>query len=215
MKNENLTEPENKSTVTEQTTEKKREILSIQVSTEEKRQITKMAVKDCGISVSEFVRTKIFMEPKNQIDQNAINIDTPVLDEERQAYEDTIDARNKEIQKLKTEIVNIKVSNVNVGKQEAAKEVETNPNVLTIQLEPEFKLCFEKIKTFRETKLSKIEDEEEKASFMPIDKYLKTILLRGFKRSFNNGQLGSATGITTDDIKLMAEKAGIDYYEEV
>ncbi|MCW3076949.1 MAG: hypothetical protein JWO32_1558, partial [Bacteroidetes bacterium] len=40
-----------KTTVLEAQTEKKREVLSVQVTPEEKRQITRMAVKDCGISV--------------------------------------------------------------------------------------------------------------------------------------------------------------------
>src|SRR5690606_16757441 len=88
--------------------EKKREIISVQVTPEEKRKITTMAIKERGISVSEFVRTKIFLEPKQPV-APAAEIEEPLRDEERQTYEDTIDALNSRINELKETVVNLKV----------------------------------------------------------------------------------------------------------
>lgn len=194
--------------ITEKITEKKREVISIQVSPEEKRQITTMAVKDCGISVSEFVRTKIFTEFPKETEAEAMT------DEERQIYEDKLSDLNEAVKSLKTDIVNLKVGKASPS---AVKGVEVAPlkeNGIIFDLAEDFKATIEKIKTFRAGEIEKM-SEEQKANVPDINKYFKTIFLRGLRRSYNNGFLAKYTGLTTDDIKLMADSEAIDYGNEV
>ncbi|MCW3076427.1 MAG: hypothetical protein JWO32_1036, partial [Bacteroidetes bacterium] len=153
---------------------------------------------------------------KAQVLETPSSIENVVTDEERQAYEDAIDTRNIEIKKLKEDLISVKVANANPNKEEKeeAGPVPLNTNALIMELEPEFKACIEKIKEFRVKKFEEL-SEEDKAEFMPFEKYIKTTLLRGFKRSFNNGMLKSATGINLEDVSLMAKAAGIDYDDDI
>lgn len=196
------------------TVEKKREIISVQVSAEEKRLITRMAIKDCGISVSEFVRTKVFAEPAKQpTNEKGELSETPLTDEEKEMYEEKMTELNAENRKLKDEIVKIKVLNADPGK---AKEAEpaVSANTLILELSEGFKNGLDALKKFRDEKALNL-PEDEKAAFASNEKYLKTIFLRGLKRSFNNGILGENTGLKTEDIKTMAAAEEIDYDDEI
>lgn len=195
-------------------TEKKREMLSIQVTPEEKKRIAFMAIGERGISVSEFVRRKIFTEQKTVVIDNSN--ETPLMDEERQMYEDMLDLKNKENQKLKDDLINFKVAQPSPAILEVESPV-INPiseTALLIELDAKTKAYFDAIKQFREDKIKTL-DEDEKAEFMDYDKFVKTILLRGFKRSFYGSVLNSSTGLTTDDIREMAKAENIDYEEQI
>lgn len=194
-------------------TEKKREIISVQVTPEEKKTITRMAVKDCGISVSEFVRTKVFMEQK-LVSQESTK-ENPISDEERLIYEEKISEFNAENKKLKDDIIKLKVASANPkDKPEEIIIPEVNVNELKIVLEPKSKSIIDKIKDFRDEKFKNLSDEDKK-EFIPFEKYLIVLLMRGLKRSYYGGILYSNTGLTTDDVKVIAEAEKIDYDEVV
>ena len=194
-------------------TEKKREIISVQVTPEEKKTITRMAVKDCGISVSEFVRTKVFMEQK-LVSQESTK-ENPISDEERLIYEEKISEFNAENKKLKDDIIKLKVASANPkDKPEEIIIPEVNVNELKIVLEPKSKSIIDKIKDFRDEKFKNLSDEDKK-EFIPFEKYLIVLLMRGLKRSYYGGILFSNTGLTTDDVKVIAEAEKIDYDEVV
>lgn len=208
---------EEKETVTEVAPaleiEKKREIISIQVTPEEKRTITRMAVKDCGISISEFVRTKIFVEPKTVIINN--ENESPLTDEERTIYDEKISELNLAYKKLLDENIKLKVSKADPNKKEVEQiVVPTKENVLAIELEPKTKEFFDNIKNFRDLVLGKL-DDTEKEKFEPFEKFVKVLLLRGLKRSFYGQCLNASTGLTTADIREMSEAENIDYEEQV
>ena len=194
-------------------TEKKREVISVQVTPEEKRKITVMAVKDCGISVSEFIRTRAFMDIK------AITSNTeepmPLIDEEREIYEVKITELNAENLKLKTDIVNLKVTNAKPSNTEIEViKPEVYEGSLNIVFEPKMNTLFDRIKSFRNDKLKTL-TEEEQLTFLPFDKYVKVLLMRGLKRSYYGSVLNSHTGLTTDDIRDMAEAENINYEEQI
>lgn len=194
-------------------TEKKREIISVQVTPEEKKTITRMAVKDCGISVSEFVRTKVFMEQK-LVSQESTK-ENPISDEERLIYEEKISEFNAENKKLKDDIIKLKVASANPkDKHEEIIIPEVNVNEFKIVLEPKSKSIIDKIKDFRDEKFKNLSDEDKK-EFIPFEKYLIVLLMRGLKRSYYGGILYSNTGLTTDDVKVIAEAEKIDYDEVV
>ena len=208
---------EEKETVTEVAPaleiEKKREIISIQVTPEEKRTITRMAVKDCGISISEFVRTKIFVEPKTVIINN--ENESPLTDEERTIYDEKISELNLAYKKLIDENIKLKVSKADPNKKEVEQIViPTKENVLAIELEPKTKEFFDNIKNFRGLALGRL-DDTEKEKFEPFEKFVKVLLLRGLKRSFYGQCLNASTGLTTADIREMSEAENIDYEEQV
>ena len=190
--------------------EKKREIISVQVTPEEKRTITRMAVKDCGISVSEFVRTKVFMEQK-PVTTNEV-IESPITDEEREIYEEKISEVNAENRKLKDDIIKLKVAGADPNEKEAAIIVPVDENVLHIPLKPETMAIFNKVKDFRE-EIIKTLPNDEKYSVFAFEKYLSVLLMRGLKRSYYSGALYSGTGLATDNIREMAVSESIDYDE--
>ena len=196
-------------------TEKKREMLSIQVTPEEKKRIALMAVKERGISVSEFVRTKIFTEQKTIIIDNSN--ETPLMDEERELYEETINQKNAELTKLKDELINFKVAQPSPAQTNSETPLinSISERALIIELDPKTKTLFNQIKKFREDLYKGLTNEKEKAEFIEYDKYLKILLLRGLKRSYYGSVLKSHTGLTTDDIREMAQAENIDYEEQV
>jgi len=193
--------------------EKKREIISIQVTPEEKRTITRMAVKDCGISISEFVRTKIFVEPKTVIINN--ENESPLTDEERTIYDEKISELNLAYKKLLDENIKLKVSKADPNKKE--NETVVNPieeRALIIELESRTKTLFNRIKSFREDAFKEL-DDTEKEKFEPFEKFVKVLLLRGLKRSYYGNCLNASTGLTTADIREMSEAEKIDYEAQV
>lgn len=194
-------------------TEKKREIISVQITPEEKRKITRMAIKECGISVSEFVRTKIFMDHKTINENN--DVENPVLDEERVLYEDKLSELNEENKKLKDEIVKIKVAFANPNNEidEVVTE-QINENELKINFAENSKVLIDSIKTFRDEKFKNL-SEKEKENFFSFEKYLVLLLIRGLKRSYYFAALNSNTGLNIDDVRKIAEFEKIDYEETV
>lgn len=193
-------------------TEKKREVISVQVTPEEKRTITRMAVKDCGISVSEFVRTKVFMEQK-PVASNEV-IENPITDEERLIYEEKISEVNAENKKLKEDIIKLKVAGADPKEKEEAVIVPVDENVLNVHLKPETMDVFNRVKAFREDKFNSLTDKE-KLEFIPFEKYLTILMLRGFKRTYYGGVLNSNTGLSNDDIKAIAGFEEINYEEQI
>ena len=214
METQEIKEQSTINTVNSSIPEKKREIVSVQVTPEEKRIITRMAVKDCGISVSEFVRTKIFMEPKTGLleDKN----ENPILDEERLIYEDKISDLNTELKKVKDDFLKYKISITKPVQDDlvATPQKEFVENGLNIALESTTKSLFDGIKKFRDDEFNNLSDDE-KLNFLPFEKYLALLLIRGLRRSYYAGVLNSNTGLTTDNIKEMAEAEGFNYYDVI
>lgn len=192
--------------------ERKRETISFQVTPKEKKEITYMAIKDCGISVSEFIRTKIFIEPKKNEPIEAL-LPNPMDDEERAIYEDKLKEVTKENVVLKDELIKIKVLKTDIHKGEETEIiVEENANGLTIQLEPEFKELFDRIKKYREEKANTL-DEDEKKAFYDFNTFLKLLILRGAKRSYNSDDLKNSTGLVLSDLTAMLKITGIDSWD--
>jgi hypothetical protein len=193
-------------------TEKKREIISVQVTPEEKRKITKMAIKDCGISVSEFVRTKIFLEPKAT--QAAESQEEPLQDEERRAYEETIDKLNSDKKQLVDENLKLKVEKTPIP-TEQPKETPIIKTGLISEVEEEFKKAVDSLFQYREKKYAGFSEEKktENSDYLDKDKFLKLVLLRGLRRMFNNNVLNESTGLQYQDMKTLSNIAKIDFDE--
>ena len=192
--------------------ERKRETISFQVSPKEKTQITYMAIKDCGISVSEFIRTKIFLEPKKAEPIEPL-LPNPMDDEERAIYEGKLKEITDENAILKNQIVKDKVLKSEIiedaGTTEIKDIVTDNINDLVIKLEPELKQLVDRIKQFREDKFKTLDIEEQK-SFYDLNKFLKLILFRGFRRSYSLSELKASTGLVLSEIESISESEGID-----
>jgi hypothetical protein len=168
-----------------------------------------MAVKDCGISVSEFVRTKVFMEQKTiLIDESK---ESPITDEERIIYEEKLSEINAEVKKLKDDIVKLKVASANPkDTKDEVITTEAEENVLKVVLEPKTLEIFNRVKNFRDEKSNAIVNDD-KNDFFSFEKYLVILLIRGMKRSYYGGILNSNLGLTTDDLREMAVAESIDY----
>lgn len=188
--------------------ERKRELITISVSPDEKRRITRMAVSDCGISVSEFIRTKVFLEspkPTEPIQES------PLKDEEREIYEEKIREFSEEIQTLKDTLVKTKVLNTNV--EDIAEISEAMPeNAILIELEPELKQLLDQVKKFRDEKALTLNPEKLK-EFYDYNTFLKLILLRGFRRSYGLSSLNENTGLKWSDFNAMVELCKIDGWD--
>lgn len=195
--------------------ERKRETISFQVTPKEKKEITYMAIKDCGISVSEFIRTKIFIEPK-KIEPVEALVPNPMDDEERAIYEDKLKEVTKENGALKDELIKIKVLKTDVRSSNELDQTETivsdNTNNLAILLEPEFKELFDRIKKYRDDKFNTLTADEQK-EFYDFNTFLKLLILRGVKRSYNSSDLKSSTGLVLSDFEPALKVAGVDNWD--
>lgn len=193
--------------------ERKRETISFQVTPKEKKEITYMAIKDCGISVSEFIRTKIFIEQK-KIEPVEALVPNPMDDEERAIYEDKLKEVTKENGTLKDELIKIKVLKTDIHKGEETEIIdqEEKANSLTIQLEPEFTELFDRIKKYREDKFNSLDPEKQK-EFYDFNTFLKLLILRGAKRSYNSDDLKNSTGLALSDFTALLEITGIDGWD--
>ena len=118
--------------------EDKREFINIAVSKEQKIAISKEAITKCGISVSEYCRTKI-LTPKSENQETVINT---VNDEERDLYEDRMKIDSETIKALTEENVKLKVSK-SIPTIENLEEVKTeekpliSESAILIDLTPE------------------------------------------------------------------------------
>lgn len=109
-----------KENIKTETAEDKREFINIAVTKEQKTAIQKEAIEVCGISISEYCRTKI-LTPK--ADPQAETVVNTVNDEERELYEVRMKKDADTIKKLTEENVQLKVSkSIPVETVESVKE---------------------------------------------------------------------------------------------
>lgn len=195
--------------------ERKRETISFQVTPKEKTQITYMAIKDCGISVSEFIRTKIFVEPKTLEPQDEV-LPNPMDDEERAIYEEKLKEITAENVRLKDELIKVKVLKTELHQDEENTEIEktvTNDiNDLVIHLEPEFKQLFDRAKEYRDEQSKTFTPKRLQKEYYDFNKFLKVLILRGVKRSYSNNELKADTGLLLSDFTAMEAIAKIDSF---
>ncbi len=181
--------------------ERKREVISFQVSPQEKTQITYMAIKDRGISVSEFIRTRIFAEPK-KVDSNESVISNPLDDEERTIYEEKIKNITKENTVLKDHLIlNSAVKDIIL--EETKKTEEENIGIndetdLIIKLDPKLKQLFDRAKQYREDQCRSLDPEKQK-EYYDFNKFLNVLLLKGIKHGYSRLNLKSDTGLILSD----------------
>lgn len=196
--------------------ERKRETISFQVTPQEKTEITYMAVKGCGISVSEFIRTKIFAEAKPVELMEAL-LPNPFDEEERSIYENKLSEMKKENEMLKDELIKAKVSRTEIhaeGEKNGIESVEQETeNNLVINLEPEFKQLFDSAKKYRDELSKTFEPTRTQKEFYDFNKFLKVLLLRGAKRSYYNNSLKIDTGLVLSEFTAMEEITGIDNFQ--
>ena len=112
--------------------DKKRTFLNISVSPNEKLQVTKEAVSGCGISVSEYCRTKIFTPKPEQNIEQVIDF---VSDPEREVYENKIKELKETNSLLNEELIKIKVGKSLPGQSDEFKILEDENISLKEELE--------------------------------------------------------------------------------
>lgn len=191
--------------------EKKREVISFQVSPSEKREITFKAIKECGCTVSEFIRAKIFMEPKKievPVTSEAIAFD----DEERLIYEDKLKELTDENKVLKDKLINERILKTTIDPNGIVLPKENEGNNISIFSEPEFKSLLDKIKAYRDEKLASL-DEEDKAKYYDFNTFLKLMFLRGVQRSYFSSDLKNSTGLQLSDFDSILEVSKINPWD--
>ncbi len=119
-----------------ETKEEKREFINVQVSKEQKQAITKHAIVNCGISVSEYGRTKMldFSEPKKEVEKTSGEL----TDDERAIYEEGM-KKSSERDKQKDDLIN-KLTAENLELKEILKNEPKQKNAesnIVIELTPE------------------------------------------------------------------------------
>ena len=198
-----------------ETEEKRRETITFQLTPSEKRELTKIAVQDCGISVSEFIRTRIFT-PVVKVQETTETPESTFNEEERLIYEDKIKEQKALIKSLTEELTSAKIAKATIkedlGIEVLETEIEEDESVLKIKLLPKFKSVVERIKAFRVEKEHSFVGSRLQASFYNNDQFFTLMLLRGFKRSFYNSDLGSNTGLKLSDLEPVAKEAGINEF---
>lgn len=123
-------------TNTVETKDEKREFINVQVTKEQKQAITKHAIVNCGISVSEYGRTKMldFSEPKKEVEKPEVELS----DDERAMYEERM-KKSSAIDKQKDELIN-KLTAENLELKEILKnepKQEVRESNIVIELTPE------------------------------------------------------------------------------
>lgn len=195
----------------------KREVISISVTPEEKRKISVEALKDYNTSVSDLIRSRMFIKHDAVPNQEA-----PTEKEETsesEIYEEVIRQLKAEISELKEENKELKLNADEPTNVDTVEEIEETPrksNGLYIEFvkgEDEESIL-EKLKANR-AQMSEELSPEELENFEDLEQLTKIILLRGFKRSYNSGYLAKDTGLRLSDVKKAAELEGINYDEQV
>lgn len=130
------TTPKIEPTTSVETKEEKREFINVQVTKEQKQAITKHAIVNCGISVSEYGRTKMldFSEPKKEVEKT----DESMSDDDRAIYEEGM-KKSSEREKQKDELIN-KLTAENLELKELLKnepKQEVSESNIVIELTPE------------------------------------------------------------------------------
>lgn len=196
-------------------TEKRRETITFQLTPSEKRELTTIAVQECGISVSEFIRTRIFA-PVVKEKESTETIESQFSDEERLIYEEKIKEQKALIKSLTDELTSVKISKATV-KESTDFDItepiaEAEESVLKIKLLPEFKNVIDRIKEYRAEKENSFVGSRLQATFYNNDKFFTLMLLRGFKRSFYSSDLGNQTGLKLSELDSVVEEAEINEF---
>jgi hypothetical protein len=200
----------NKKMTTE--TEKRRETITFQLTPSEKRELTTIAIQECGISVSEFIRTRIFA-PVVKEKESTETIESQFSDEERLIYEEKIKEQKALIKSLTDELTSVKISKATVKESTDFEIPETiEESVLKINLLPEFKNVIDRIKEYRVEKEKSFVGSRLQATFYDNNKFFTLMLLRGFKRSFYSSDLGSNTGLKLSELDPTIKEAEINEF---
>ena len=200
----------------------KRVVISISVTPEEKRKISVEALKDYETSVSDLIRSRMFIKPEEPKEDVG---DSTGEDTEIEIYKEVIQDLKNEITELKESNLQLKLNeneNAPDDEEDNSNEKETieptapKENILFIEFEQEEdeKSIIQKIKEYRSELFERL-DPKEIEDFKDFDKYSKTIFLRGLKRSYNNGVLNEGTGLHILDIQNTAKLEQIDYSDDV
>lgn len=122
-----------------ETKEEKREFINISVTKEQKSAITKAAITDCGVTVSEYCRTKILAPKQEPEEQKIISSDEETI----LAYEERLKKDSETIKKQAEEIIQLKILKsvpVLENKETDAKEEELpiiSESAIVLELTPE------------------------------------------------------------------------------
>lgn len=192
----------------------KREVISISVTPEEKRRISVEALKDYSTTVSDLIRSRMFVKVE----------DTGQTDKEPKSENAEIEIYEEVIQQLKSEISDLKDKNLSLKLQFSENE---NPvldpeeptvkkeNVLLLEFnDVEGESIIQKIRTFRSELFEKAEPENVLEVY-ELEQFAKLLLFRGLRRSYNNGILNESTGLRISEVQQFVEQEGFDYSDEV
>jgi len=165
--------------------------ISVKLKPEEKQKLIQKAVTENGLTVSEFVRYKIFEEePENKEMAKAPDQEREILqDEEREAYEKLIQAQRQAIADLTEELYKVKAKNIDLTKPNGVEITEDNTNFVQGLLREDGKKWLLQKNSFfggqHETDLS---DLTENAVINAALNYIKDIKendINDFQKSFN------------------------------
>jgi hypothetical protein len=112
--------------------DKKRTFINIAVTPEEKISVTKSAITDCGISVSEYCRTKIFTPKREQNIETTVDV---LTDPEKEIYEKKITEQTNQINLINDELIKVKIAKSTPTQSDEYKLLETENKSLKEQLE--------------------------------------------------------------------------------
>lgn len=190
----------------------RREVISVSVSPEEKRKISVEALKKYNTSVSDLIRKRMFLD--HEADEHLEKDPT-----------ESEDVHKEVIQELKADILELEEENATLKlklSQAQTEKVNPEPNkstqvygvVLSFEDNEDGENLLDLIKEHRAELFENLPSNELE-DFYDFDKFIKTLFMRGLKRTFNNGMLREETGLSISTVKLIAQLEDIDYSEKV
>lgn len=99
-------------------------VITVKMKPEEKSLLIKKAVEESGLTVSEFIRYKLFNEtPENKSNNADIEYKEVIEDEERQAYEDLIKNQRTAIADLTEKLYKLKAAEIDLANTKTALSI--------------------------------------------------------------------------------------------
>lgn len=205
---ENEVLDKNVETQTEKPRSEKRAVISISLSADEKRRISVEALRDYSTSVSDLIRSRMFIKTENK---------SKTDDEEIEILKEVIQQLKAEIEDLKDKNSSLEIKHSESENSfEEERKIFSNENVLSLEfLENKSGVSIiQKINEYRSELFKKLDPQNNKG-FYDFDKFSKLIFLRGLKRSYNNGMLKEDTGLAISEVERSASLEGLKYGNDV
>lgn len=165
--------------------------ISVKLKPEEKQKLIQKAVNENGLTVSEFIRYKVFEEePENKTMGKEPDQETDILqDEEREAYEELIQAQRQAIAQLTEDLYKAKAKNIDLTKADNVEITEDNANFIQELLSEDGKKWLLQKNSFfggqHDTDLANLTENAILNAALNYIKDVKENEINDFQKSFN------------------------------